>query len=110
GWVWSAPTRSGHFDKSTLKKQHKKALRLSRVRSFVLYSLRHTCLTRLGESGCDAWTLVRIAGHSSVAMSARYVHPSEDAVLAALDRLSGHNFGHSGEPREKWLTMEHLLP
>lgn len=89
------PTRSGHFEKSTLNKQHKKALRPSRVRPFVLYSLRHTFLTRLGESGCDAWTLARIAGHSSVAMSARYVHPSEDAVLAALDRLSGHNFGHN---------------
>ena len=71
GWVWSAPTRSGHFEKSTIKKQHKKALRLSRVRPFVLYSLRHTFLTRLGESGCDTWTLARIAGHSSVAMSAR---------------------------------------
>jgi len=95
GWVWSASTLSGHFEKSTFKKQHKKALRLSRVRPFVLYSLHHTFLTRLGESGCDAWTLARSAGHSSVAMSARYVHPSEDAVLAALDRLSGHNFGHS---------------
>lgn len=99
GWVWSAATRSEHFEKSTLKKQHKKALALSGVRPFVLYSLRHTFLTRLGESGCDAWTLARIAGHSSVAMSARYVHPSEDAVLSALDRLSGHNFGHSGNDR-----------
>jgi integrase len=106
GWVWSAPTRSGHFEKSTLKKQHKKALRLSRVRPFVLYSLRHTFLTRLGESGCDAWTLARIAGHSSVAMSARYVHPSEDAVLAALDRLGGHNFGHSGNTSKKTLAAE----
>jgi hypothetical protein len=24
--------------------------------------LRHTFLTRLGESGCDAWTLMRVAG------------------------------------------------
>jgi integrase len=106
GWVWSAPTRSGHFEKSTLKKQHKKALSLSHVRPFVLYSLRHTFLTRLGESGCDAWTLARIAGHSSIAMSARYVHPSEDAVLAALDRLSGHNLGHSGYASEKGLSVE----
>jgi hypothetical protein len=45
------------------------------IRPFVLYSLRHTFLTRLGESGCDAWTLARIAGHSSVSMSSRYVHP-----------------------------------
>jgi integrase len=109
GWVWSAPTFSEHFEKSTLKKQHKKALRLSGVRPFVLYSLRHTFLTRLGESGCDAWTLARIAGHSSVAMSARYVHPSEDAVLAALDRLGGHNFGHSERSRDKRLAVESSL-
>ncbi len=87
GWVWCADTQSGHFEKSTLKKQHQRALRLSKVRAFVLYSLRHTFLTRLGQSGCDAWTLARIAGHSSVAMSSRYVHPSEDAVLNALDRF-----------------------
>jgi integrase len=109
GWVWSAPTRSGHFEKSTLKKQHKKGLSLSGVRPFVLYSLRHTFLTRLGESGCDAWTLARIAGHSSLAMSARYVHPSEDAVLTALDRLSRHNFGHSGNAGEKRPAVESLL-
>ena len=109
GWVWSGPSRSGHFEKSTLKKQHKKALRLSRVRPFVLYSLRHTFLTRLGESGCDAWTLARIAGHSSVAMSARYVHPSEDAVLAALDRLSGHNFGHNVNTGENRIIRTPLL-
>ena len=95
GWVWPAPTRSGHIEPSSLNKQHIKALRLSGVRRFVLYSLRHTFLTRLGQSGCDAWTLARIAGHSSIAMSARYVHPSEDAVLDAVERLGGHKTGHS---------------
>ncbi len=75
--------------------QHLKALEASKVRPFVLYSLRHTFLTRLGESGCDSWTLARIAGHSSVAISARYVHPSEDKVLEAISRLGGHNSGHN---------------
>jgi integrase len=65
------------------------------VRPFVLYSLRHTFLTRLGESGCDTWTLARIAGHSSIAISARYVHPSHDLVLAAVEKLGGHKSGHS---------------
>jgi integrase len=97
GWVWPSGTRSGHIEPCTLKKQHRKALRLSGVRPFVLYSLRHTFLTRLGASGCDAWTLARIAGHSSVAISARYVHPSEDVVLAAVERLGGHKIGHSDE-------------
>jgi integrase len=97
GYVWPAPTKTGHIEPSSLKKQHAKALRLSNVRPFVLYSLRHTFLTRLGQSGCDVWTLARIAGHSSIAISARYVHPSEDAVLEAMARLSGHNSGHSVE-------------
>ena len=87
GWVWPSGTRSGHIESCTLKKQHRKALGVSKVRPFVLYTLRHTFLTRLGESGCDAWTLARIAGHSSVAISSRYVHPSEDAVLEAMNRL-----------------------
>ena len=95
GWVWPAPTNTGHVESSSIKKQHSKALRLSRVRPFVLYSLRHTFLTRLGASGCDAWTLARIAGHSSIAISSRYVHPSEDAVLGAMSRLGGHNSGHT---------------
>jgi integrase len=95
GWIWPAPTKSGHVEPSSLKKQHRKALSLSKVRPFVLYSLRHTFLTRLGESGCDAWTLARIAGHSSIAISSRYVHPSENAVLDAVERMGGHKIGHS---------------
>jgi len=116
GWVWPAPTRSGHVEHCSLKKQHARAFRLANkevkernekngtkeneLREWVLYSFRHTFLTRLGESGCDAWTLARIAGHSSIAISSRYVHPSEDAVLNAMSRLSGHNIGHSEETRE----------
>ena len=109
GYVWPAPSKSGHIEPSSLKKQHAKALRLSKVRPFVLYSLRHTFLTRLGASGCNVWTLARIAGHSSIAMSARYVHPSEDAVLAAMSRLSGHNSGHSEEMQPNAQSSEKLL-
>ncbi len=107
GWLWPAPTISGHIDHSSLKKQHAKAFRtankdakkkkLPTLTPFVLYSFRHTFLTRLGQSGCDAWTLARIAGHSSIAISSRYVHPSEDAVLNAMANLGGHNSGHSPE-------------
>ena len=95
--MWPAPTESGHVEPSSVKKQHKKALKDSKVRPFVLYSLRHTFLTRLGESGCDVWTLARIAGHSSIAMSSRYVHPSADKVLDAMALMGGHKSGHSDE-------------
>jgi integrase len=111
GWVWPAPTHSSHVEASSLRKQHSAAFDLvakeaakngqKPVRPFVLYSLRHTFLTRLGESGCDAWTLARIAGHSSIAISSRYVHPSEDAVLAAMSRLGGHKIGHRENEAER---------
>jgi integrase len=97
GWVWPAETKDGHINHDSVKLQHKKALKLAKVRAFEVYSIRHTFLTRLGESGCDAWTLARIARHSNISISQRYVHPSEDAVLNALSRLSGHNSGHSAE-------------
>lgn len=97
GWVWTTPTASGHVEPSTLKKQHARTFRTlaeeakknndKPVRPFVLYTLRHTFLTRLGASGCDVWTLARIAGHSSTIMTTCYVHPSEDSVLNALSIL-----------------------
>lgn len=87
GWVFVADTKSGHAEPSTVKKQHRNAVRASRVRPFVLYTFRHTFLTRLGESGCDVYTLARIAGHSNIAMSMRYVHPGEESVLSAMERL-----------------------
>ena len=34
----------------------------SKVKHFEPYCLRHTALTNLGEAGCDAFTLARIAG------------------------------------------------
>jgi len=54
---------------------------------FVLHSLRHTMLTRLGESGVIAFTIMRIAGHSSIVVSQRYIHPTPEAVERAFERL-----------------------
>jgi integrase len=101
GWVWAAATASGHAEPSTLKKQHVRTFKTlaeeakknneKPVRPFVLYTLRHTFLTRLGASGCNVWTLARIAGHSSIQMSSRYVHPSDDSVLDAMSSLHPEN-------------------
>jgi hypothetical protein len=44
-------------------------------------------LTRLGESGVDAFTIMRIAGHSSIVVSQRYIHPTPEAVERAFERL-----------------------
>jgi integrase len=97
GWVWPAETKDGHVNHDSFKVQHRNALKLSAVRQFEIYSIRHTCLTRLGEAGCDVYTLCRIAGWSNIKMALRYLHPSDGAVLNAFSRLGGHKLGHSGE-------------
>ena len=58
---------------------------------FVLHSLRHTYGTRLGEAGADAFTIMRLKGHSSVTVSQRYVHPTPEALERAVEMLEGLN-------------------
>ncbi len=48
-------------------------------------------LTRLGEAGVDAFTIMRIAGHSSITVSQRYVHPSSESLERAFERLKALN-------------------
>jgi len=53
----------------------------------VLHSTRHTFCTRLGEAGADAFTIQRLAGHSSITISQRYVHPTDKLVESPIDKM-----------------------
>jgi site-specific recombinase XerD len=62
--------------------------RLKLPETCVLHSTRHTFCTRLGERGADAFAIQRLAGHSSIIISQRYVHPAAarlDAAIALLE-------------------------
>src|ERR1039457_588162 len=64
-------------------------------KGFEPYCLRRSALTRLSENGCDAFTLARIAGHSSITITQRYCHPQADAIERAFKKLAGgHRIGH----------------
>jgi len=91
GWIFPSASAGGHFSGDVAKDQHKKALTNSGVKAFVPYTLRHTALTNLGEkAGGDVFVLARIAGHSSIAVTQRYIHPQAEAisrVFAAASHL-----------------------
>lgn len=53
----------------------------------VVHSTRHTFCTRLGESGADAFTIKQLAGHASITVSSRYVHPTPARLEAAIGML-----------------------
>jgi site-specific recombinase XerD len=67
---------------------------------FVLYTLRHTFLTRPGEAGADAFTIQKIAGHSSILISQRYVHPTPERVEQAFTQLEAYNQKKLAEERQ----------
>lgn len=82
---------------------------------FVVYSFRHTYGTRLGEAGADAFTIMRLMGHSSVAVSQRYVHPTPETLERAVDRLQAMNLkalpesGKALPEAQKWLPVPEIL-
>jgi len=79
-----------------LNRQHSALRRLLELAvEFVPHSFRHTYGTRLGESGADAFTIMRLMGHSSVTVSQEYVHPSPETMERAVQRL------HSLRPRAR---------
>ena len=62
-WIFPALTKTGHINADSVKGQHAAALKASTVEPFVIYSLRHTCLTRWAElPGMDPFTLKKLAG------------------------------------------------
>jgi integrase len=66
GWLFPSTSAEGHLNKDTAKDQHKRAI----------------------EAGCDVFTLARIAGHSSITITQRYVHPQADAIDRAFQQTS----------------------
>jgi integrase len=50
----------------------------------VVHSCRHSFCTRLGESGCGAFEIQRLAGHSSITISQKYVHPTPERLESAI--------------------------
>jgi integrase len=77
---------------TSLDHQHAKVRDLLKMpEDFVVHSLRHTMLTRLGLLGVDAFTIMKIAGHSSITVSQRYVHPSPESVESAFEKLEMSN-------------------
>ena len=128
GWVFPTGVRQGHLEQGTGKTQHSAEIakanaetiksNLTRERAldkplplplvaFEPYVMRHTALTRMAPL-CDAFTLARIAGHSSITITQRYCHPQADAVEAAFSRFGNLEMVTEGGNHEKQLAVKQL--
>lgn len=98
-WVFQNDSGTGPWLVTSLDHQHSKVRQALKLpEDFVVHSFRHTMLTRLGLSGADVFTIKKIAGHSSVQVSERYVHPSSESKERAIEKMIaeyGHIDGHA---------------
>jgi integrase len=90
-WVFPSPT--GHLmDPSKLRRELAAALKKAGLRAVTFHSLRHSALTTMAEAGVPMPVLQKIAGHSSIAVTARYylhVKPEDHrGAVAFLDSAS----------------------
>ena len=118
GWVFPTTAKDGHLEQGTGKTQHSAAIakvneKITKANykleaagekplplplpPFEPYVMRHTALTRMAPL-CDAFTLARIAGHSSITITQRYCHPQADAVEAAFSRFGSREVVTDGGP------------
>jgi len=95
GWVFPAIIGNGPLNYWTMKSRHDRTIARMKeqgaVSSFCPYVMRHTGLTRLGESGSDVFAIQKIAGHTDIKMTSRYVHPTPPHIEQSFTKLNAYN-------------------
>ena len=96
-WVFYSPAgpgRAEHLDQpiKSVRKAHDAALNRAGIQQhFRLYDLRHTYATRAAQAGIDVLTLAALLGHTTVQMTSRYVHPTDQHKREAAQKLEAYN-------------------
>jgi integrase len=75
------------FERSYVERRWRELCKDAGVSDLRIHDLRHTFATRLGEDGIMERTISAILGHSTVKMTAKYIHIGEEAKRKAVEKL-----------------------
>ena len=79
-------TDLGHV--TNIRKAHEAIIKKHfKAEPFTLYTFRHTLGTRCAEAGVEPSALMELMGHTSLAMTSKYIHPARKQKIAAIDQL-----------------------
>ncbi|PKN27931.1 MAG: hypothetical protein CVU65_00820 [Deltaproteobacteria bacterium HGW-Deltaproteobacteria-22] len=82
------PSSTGIYrNKSIIGNALTRACKAARLRRVTCHALRHSFGSNLVQAGVDLYTVCRLMGHSSVAMTQRYAHLSEDGLRSSARKL-----------------------
>ena len=84
-WVFTNPRTAGPY--TTVGKSFARALKRAGITTgdVSFHTLRHTALSRMIAAGHSDHTVMAISGHSTTRMLERYVHPTQDLKVSALE-------------------------
>ncbi len=91
--VFPSPRTGGKLIE--IKRSFNRALGEAEIKNLRFHDLRHTAATRTADAGADAFTQMKILGHSDIRMTSRYTHATDSAIRKAVENLDRKgNFGH----------------
>lgn len=88
GCPWTVPNPHTLKPFTGVRESFRTALRRANIKDCCLHSLRHTWASAALLGGASLVVVSRALGHSSISMSERYAHFSDDTLLAATDAAS----------------------
>jgi Phage integrase family len=104
-WVFPATDPACHADRKRVRDWHAQTLKRM-PGAFVPYVMRHTALTRLANvEAVSLPTVAAFAGHSSISVTQRYVHPQKNDIRKALELKTGERIGDARR-REVFRAVE----
>jgi integrase len=74
--------------RSTVGHFFRKACERAGFESFRFHDLRHEYGSRLGDADVNLKKIARLMGHSNTKQTERYVHPTDDGLLAATEHAA----------------------
>jgi integrase len=84
-----ATSESGRvFQINNPRKRFERALRLAEITKFRWHDCRHTFSSRLAMKNVNLKAIQMLAGHKTIAITARYAHLNDAALRAAVDCLT----------------------
>lgn len=99
-YVFPSPRTGAKLD--NIKKSFHRAVEKAGIEDFRFHDLRHTAATRMADSGADAFTLMKILGHSDIRMTSRYTHATDSALRRAVANLDENSqFGNELVTKQK---------
>ncbi len=85
-WVFPSP-KIPHEHIGHVQNSFRRAVKISGIPHITFHQLRHTFCTRLGDAGVPFPVIQELAGHASILMTRRYLHPANELKIKDVELL-----------------------